>query len=313
MKKSLGTNGVLPSLSPDVEAYLKDVFHGLDDQLSIFVAENLTVHEPAIDDRLITLIREGGYERKFESGFSVAIDAAASIGDLRGGIHVETYRVSGGRHWGGGEVADLGLVATYQLNGQIVRVKFCLIQTKRLYPLELQGGVSPSGIKRSIFRSDFASEYKALEIGGEQYVRIKDFETELGIPVFYGFYNPIKVPVYLPNAHSKPVYLRDAKPFGVRIMPAAVLRNGCDKIGRGIVKLKHLLESVQSPFKGYPNLGGWSLPVFVVDKFLPCIVGTVYRDAGQLQGVSEAVFPGIFEREGGLVGVVHILISYTAP
>ena len=47
----------------------------------------------------------------------------------------------GGRYWGHWEVADIGILVVFRRKGQMLGTKIALIQSKRLYPDEIENAV----------------------------------------------------------------------------------------------------------------------------------------------------------------------------
>ena len=70
----------------------------------------------------------------------------------------------GGRYWGHWEVADIGILVVFRRKGQMLGTKIALIQSKRLYPDEIENAVDmhpmdyETGFRR-LLSSD--SEYKS--------------------------------------------------------------------------------------------------------------------------------------------------------
>jgi hypothetical protein len=159
-------------------------------------------------------------------------------------LNLDTHFVGGGRYWGKWEIADIGLLVAFRQRGRIVGTKGALLQSKRLYPDELQVAADVHAMDYQIgfarllasdseyisqvkprtchFSPD--SKYRALEYKEEQYQAILEYAKDTGIPVYYLLYNPIKLPwsASVPAASTIPPLPKPLK-IGCRVINSSTL------------------------------------------------------------------------------------------
>ena len=108
-------------------------------------------------------------------------------------VRLDTHYLGGGRHFGSWEIADIGFLVMFQQAGQLVQSKVALLQSKRLYPTEVDFDEDqPLDYLREFgrlfeseethlavseprkFRFKQTSRYEALRKGNDQYERIEE-------------------------------------------------------------------------------------------------------------------------------------------
>ena len=213
----------LPSISTapvplpaDVVDYITQTFDLANREVSTRIDRMPTTHEENLDFAFIDALASAAGPHVAPSGVVVDFD-----------IHF----VGGGAHWGRWEIADLGVIVNFRRARSLIRTKVLLLQSKRLYPKESEfvefrgltrlGGFGslmeptwlPAQEERTFtFTSD--CRYKALQVGDDQWARIKAYEDEHAIPVHYLLYHPSD----LPYAREIPTRL----PVADRTGPTAV-------------------------------------------------------------------------------------------
>jgi hypothetical protein len=282
------------------------------------VSDVPTTHETALDMTFIQHFLAAAAPRLFPSGWTVDFHA---------------HYLGGGRHWAewpGGvrrwEIADIGFLVLFRRGGQLVRSKVALLQSKRLYPDELEWDEdSPLDYMRGFGRLmqhddgwayiteprtfSFAadSRYKALITAIGQYEAIQNYEAQRQVPVYYLLYNPLKIPsqITLPLMPGQDRVNVECS-VGCRVVPAQRVRLVLDPRPPGSVPTYVDLRSlIDEPVGGADVAGGWRLEDFV-DRLLDCEVGYV-ADSPQDAGLNY-----IFNRRSGPI-TAALSLTIDAP
>ena len=257
-------------LSPDVVAYIKEVFAQADRHVSGRLTRMPTSHEEWLDFSLIDAI---GTAR------------GPHVTPSRTLVDFQIHFVGSGWHYQRWEVADIGLLINFRTSSKLLRTKVAMLQSKRVYPIEqefteLHGTVYRAGFESLMdsslpaaeprsFRFEANSRYKALQIGDDQWERIKLFEEKHGLPVHYCLYHPVAVPstAFVPAVAEVP--LEDEVPVvGTRVMAAETLR-------ALVSELPHGHTPAFDELAGSSGAPGESISEFVGDKLLGCTEGHV--------------------------------------
>ncbi len=204
-------------------------------------------------------------------------------------VDIDVHFVGGGWHLERWEVADLGLLVTFRRLGQVLRRKVVLLQSKRLYPREVEfvethGLARPGGFGHLVrivddidiraprtFRFDNECRYRALQLGDDQWRTIADYESQFGIPIHYLLYHPAHLPVQVDVPIQLPLAERPHTEVGARILPAPLLRASTTQFARNYA------PSYNDLLAGGATLGE-ALPSFVADEVLGCREGYVPGD-----------------------------------
>lgn len=273
----------------DVHDWLLDAFSGCNSRVSDVLTTVPTMHETPLDMSFIQHF--------------LTLSAPHRFPDSEWTVNIDTHYLGGGRHWSDfpemprkWEIADIGLLVVFRRAGQLLRSKVVLLQSKRLYADELEWEEdSPldymRGFGRLLHADDEwaaiaaprrfgftqASQYKALVRGVGQYDRIRQYESQQNVPVYYLLYNPKLIPSdsYVPIspapvASSAPV----VNSAGCRIVPASRIRNILDGRPEGSAPSYGDIATIGTPFVG-TLAGGWRLEHFVVDLVLNCLEGYI--------------------------------------
>jgi hypothetical protein len=272
----------------DVRTWLLAAFSGCNDRISHILSDVPTTYETALDMSFIQHFVGLSAPRTFASGWTVDL----STHFLGGGRHwaEEPY---GPRRW---EIADIGLLVLFRQGGKLIRSKVALLQSKRLYPDELDWDEdSPLdymiGFRRLFQAEDDwgsvtaprrftfteQSRYQALVTGVGQYKAITDYELQRKIPVYYLLYNPTRLPfeTLIPISPGQKGVAGEAE-VGCRVLPASQLRELLDGKADGTSPAYgELRSSLAAPFNHDAHRAGWRLEHFVVNLLLECETGYV--------------------------------------
>jgi hypothetical protein len=240
-------------------------------------------YETVLDQTLITALASGAVPVAVAPGWTVRL---------------ETHFLGGGRHFGSWEIADIGLLVTYRQYGLLLRTKLALLQAKRLYPIEEAiEDYSARDYRRGfgrLFESHAAaaaasqprnftflpeSTYSQLMKGQDQYARIAQYESQLGIEVHYLLYNPSQIPLTVKVPLQGPSVTR-AHRVGVRVVNSAAIRKVLDKAPDGASpRYRDLVDRLPRPYGPKRNVAGHRLEVFV-RRLIRCRGGVHRRGSG---------------------------------
>lgn len=272
----------------DVRSGLLDVFGTCNERISKLITDVPTTHETPLDMTFIQHFLGVSAPFRFPSGWTVDLS---------------THYLGGGRHWGDWpdwprrwEIADIGLLVLFRQGGNLLRSKVALLQSKRLYPDELDWDEdSPLdymiGFRRLLpdtdewsavmaprrFSFTDQSRYKALVTGHTQYKAITDYENHRKIPVYYLLYNPVQIPSasVLPISPDRP-QTSPSCDVGCRVVPAGQLRTVLDgKPAGSSPAYGDLRSSLPMPFNDPQHHAGWRLEHYVVNLLLECETGYI--------------------------------------
>ena len=110
------------NLPDDVLAYVERIFTQCNLAVSKKVSKMLNVYETNLDQTFIDQISNHAVPVTLGSGWTVRLD---------------THFLGGGRHFRSWEIADIGFLVMFTKSGKLVRSKVALLQSKRLYPIEV--------------------------------------------------------------------------------------------------------------------------------------------------------------------------------
>ncbi len=237
-----------------------------------------TTHEPSLDHALIGHLADFSAPFRFASKWIVTL---------------ETHFLGGAHHWGRWEIADLGVLIMYRRAGTVLRTKVALLQSKRLYPDEIQGvtGLLPidfqvgfgrlftsdseyrSGTKPRTFTFTPDSLYRALEYASKQYNAVLEYAAG-GIPVHYHLYNPVSLPwsAQLPASANMQTALPNVS-TGCRVINAQTLDAKLQQAGLQKGRCPSFRQIGGNP--DAPDVDCWTLEDFIADMVIGCKEGYV--------------------------------------
>jgi hypothetical protein len=298
-------------LPADVISWIRDVFAEVNRRATTKLSRNANVWETSLDMTVIDQLSQFTAPFRFPSEWIVRLD---------------THYLGGGGYWGRWEIADLGVLVVFRRRGQILATKIALMQSKRLYPSEIEGeledlpvdyqigfgrllesdGEYRSLIKDRAFHFTPQSQYRALEYQEEQYQAILKYSEDTGIPVYYLLYNPCILPlkVILP-ATSQSEAENNSQNLGCRVIAAAAMDT----------KLRSLsLKKGKSP--SFAQIAGedlrrldgnfWRLETFVADLVLGCKEGHL---AGTIPTQDAALYRVFNRRSGPISAAISVTID----
>ena len=290
---------------PQAVAWVRRVFAAANKSVTGMLSTIPTHHEPELDMALLG-----------------ALNHVPPVANPAGWtVYIQTHFLGGRRHFYNWEVADIGLLVVFRDRGKVLRIKVGLLQSKRLYSIERRAlpdlqnkfevgfatllqvpdayRVLTSG---RTFTFGEASEYAALEKGSEQERALDAYSRMSGIPVYYLFYNPARVP------WSATVPSRRLGPYpeprvGCRVLPAVVLREALAKKLDGYQPTFGDVVQVGDPFVG-SHRAGWRLEHFVADLLLSCKEG--HAASTETDHVLEQLF---YRRSGPIAAAIAITVE----
>jgi hypothetical protein len=235
------------------------------------------VWETSLDQALIEAIAAHSGPVKVGSGWTVRI---------------ETHFLGGGRHFGNWEIADLGVLVVVRERGVVRRSKVGLLQSKRLYPVEVSMDEAEryhfeSGIfrlweseelaveasKPGVFRFSKESEYKQLLAGDDQIARIREFEELKGANVEYLLYNPMVLPWEQAHPLVEPINVPAANRLGCRVVASSAIREFVSSLNGGSSpNIGGLQSGLPSPYSRAPSRGGRTLESYI-SRLIACKEG----------------------------------------
>ncbi|MDP9605112.1 UNVERIFIED_ORG: hypothetical protein J2W38_004925 [Variovorax paradoxus] len=257
--------------------YVRSVFATANDKVTRAMCAHPSMHEESLDHILIMEL----------SSISPAFFAHEQVG-----VSLESHWL-GGRHlfdrW---EIADIAFFVLLRRAGQLAARKVALLQTKRLYSKEIPVvPIDPFdyrvGIGRLVDRTDpqvpltwqrhFRFEgqciYAAMSAGHDQVQRIDLYEESRGIPVYYGFYNPLTIPYDADYPASNGCSPTASNDVGMRVLAAKTVHAALAHLDMGRAPTFDGLAISKLDPKDAESAHGWRIENFVADEVLRCRQG----------------------------------------
>ena len=294
----------MTALPADVVHLVREVFASCNAASTRKLTMAPNIQEEWLDHTWISEVTNFTSPQVVESGWLVRFDA---------------HYLGGMRHFGGFEIADIGVLVHFRLGPDERRSKVVLLQSKRLYPTS--GGVReetksdfeigfarlsdpedlalPIALER-VFEFSENSRYKALARGSDQVKLIDDYENTVGLPVYYHLYNPWDLPFEQRIPLTDPTPPPGAPALGVRVIPAPALHR---MLPDG--SAKHPSVADLSDPDGLPP-HGWRVEDFICDEVLACHHGREYAS------ISERPIWQLFNRRSGPIAA-SIAITIESP
>jgi len=299
------TSGVIPERALD---WVRGVFRVVNVRVSETLSLIPTHHEPELDMQLIA-----------------ALNQAPSVADVSGWtVYIQTHFLGGRRHFNNWEVADIGFLVIFRNRGRVLRIKVGLLQSKRLYPKEVkqipdhrqrfQIGFATLLQNPEAFRALAAGrtfsftkdcQYLALAKGSTQQRALGVYERLSGIPIYYLFYNPVKLP-WSATVPTTKFPLMPPLEVGCRVVHARSLMSSLAKKRSGYHPTYADVAKLRAPYEGV-HTGGWSLEHFVADELMRCSEGHI------ASGGTDAVLEQLFYRRSGPISAAIAVTIETPP
>ena len=270
-------------LPDDVLAFLERVFEACNIAVSRKISRMPNVHETSLDLTFIEQLSNHSAPVRLQSGWMVRL---------------ETHYLGGGRHFGSWEIADIGFLVKFRRAGRLVRSKVALLQSKRLYPREVDfeedkaidylvgfGRLLESdetylaNAKPRKFRFDELSRYKALPKGDDQYDRIEEFEQRNQVPVFYMLYHPLRVPSSVDVPRTSTRNPRGPNKAGCRVVGSKSVRVALQSFHIGYMpRFGDMRVRLPVPHNSPEHETGWRLEHFVARLLVTCKEGYIAQE-----------------------------------
>lgn len=294
-------------LPADVVNWLRSIFSSCNERISFKLSDAPNIHEESLDLTFIESFSHHEAPVTLPSGWT---------------LRFETHFLGGRRHWERWEIADIGLLVMLRTGGHSLLSKVALLQSKRLYPNEIefeenehyeymigfrrlfeQDSEWAEVVRTRAFNFNEESKYKAFFVEDAQYKAIREYEDNTGMPVYYLLYNPAKIPwtAHLPlTAGRQSPGLCE---IGCRVVPAQNARSALRNAAEGSSPTyKQLYSAV--PQTSLPYSESWRLEDFAVDLLLGCQTGRVARTPDDY-GLTEV----FYNRSGPIAAAVGITVD----
>ena len=292
-----------PNIPDDVIDYIRMIMRQASEETTERFSNQPNTRETTLDDALINAVAKFAAPTRLSSDTIVTIDV---------------HNIGGLRQWGRWELADIAFIVHVSAGGRPVVQKIGLLQSKRLYPENLDvdaddpvafsyglnGLIRPSETATPTFRRttyNFSEEsvYGAIDYDDDQLERIEEFHKKFGESVFYLLYHPPELPFErtLPAVGYQSVRL---PPLGPRVVRSSAVGNVLDKPSRP--KRSPSFREI----KLSANSDNWRLEAWTADLLLRCKVGRQYtRDDQEL-------ITRLIERRTGPIGAairINVVLS----
>lgn len=270
-------------LPKDVLAFLENIFEACNLAVSRKISKMPNVHETSLDMTFIEHLSNYSAPLRLDSGWTIRLD---------------THYVGSGHHYGSWEIADIGFLVMFRHAERVVRSKVALLQSKRLYPTEMdfdedqpldyfvgfgrlyeseETHLAVSEPRRFAFRQ--SSRYEALRKGDNQYERIEEYENSTGIPVHYMFYHPLRVPSAYNIPRTTTRNPRGPNTVGCRIVRSESVRQALQSFDSPRVPCYEDLQvRLPEPYNSAEHEVGWRLEHFVAHLLVTCEEGYIAQD-----------------------------------
>ncbi|WP_124473577.1 hypothetical protein [Burkholderia contaminans] len=292
--------------------YVRSVFAEANDKVTRTMSVHPSMHEESLDHILVMEL----------SSTPPAFFAREQVG-----VSLESHWL-GGRHmfdrW---EIADIAFFVILRRAGHLTARKVALLQTKRLYSKEIPvAPIDPFdyriGIGRLVdrndpqvpmtwqrrFRFDGQCTYAAMTAGHEQVQRIDRYEESRGIPVYYGFYNPLAIPYDADYPASDGCPPGAPNEIGMRVLTARIVHAAVAALDMGRAPTFDGLTTSQL----YPNDGasahGWRIENFVADEVLRCRQGRRFDST-----TDERLSDLLYRRSAPIAAAITMTIDIGSP
>ncbi len=289
--------------------YIRDVFGAANEKVSRAMSAHPSMHEETLDHILV---------------MELTAAPPAFFAREQVGLSLESHWLGGRWMYGRWEIADIAIFVLLRHRGSLIARKVALLQTKRLYSKEIP--VAPVdesdyriGIGRladrtdrllpistqRVFGFDFSSAYQATGAGHRQIDHIDEYFKLRGIPIYYGFYNPVALPFQTAYPTSGGRLPEGGNEVGCRIVPAVHVH----AVMRGLIEGRSPSVSdieAESPFDSSDPTStlGWRLERFVADEVLKCRQGRLFEDLAD-----ENLRALLYQRSAPIAAAITITID----
>ncbi len=292
-----------PNIPEDVIDYVRMVVSQASDETTERLSNQPNTRETTLDDALINAVARFAVPTRLSSDTIVKIDV---------------HNIGGLRQWRRWELADVAFLVHVSVGGKPVVQKIGLLQSKRLYPENLDvdaddpvafgyglnGLINPPEtatptFRRTTYKFTEQSIYGAIAPDDEQLERIEEFQKKFGESVFYLLYHPPELPFErtLPTVDYHSIRLPR---LGPRVVRSAAVGNVLDNPLRP--KRSPNYREIQLS----ANSDNWRLEAWAADLLLRCKVGRQYTKEDQ------ELITRLIERRTGPIGAairINVVLS----
>jgi len=292
--------------------YVRGVFAVANDKVTRTMSIHPSMHEESLDHILVMEL----------SSTPPAFFARDQVG-----VSLESHWL-GGRHmfdrW---EIADIAFFVILRRAGHLMARKVALLQTKRLYskeipvapiePFDYRVGIGrlvdrtepqvPMGSQRR-FRFGGQCVYAAMTGGDEQVQRIDRYEESRGIPVYYGFYNPLAIPFDADYPASDGCPPAASNDVGMRVLTARTVHSALASLDPGRAPTFDGLATAQLDPNDAESTHGWRIEKFVADEVLRCRQGRRFDSV-----TDEKLSDLLYRRSAPIAAAITITIDVGSP
>jgi hypothetical protein len=292
--------------------YVRGVFAEANSKVTRTMCVHPSMHEESLDHILV---------------MELSSTPPAFFAHEQAAVSLESHWL-GGRHlfdrW---EIADIAFFVIIRRAGHLIARKVALLQTKRLYSKEIPvAPIDPFdyriGIGRLVDRTDpqvsmarqrrFRFEgqctYAAMTAGHDQVQRIDRYEELRGIPVYYGFYNPLAVPYdadYPASNGCPPEAMNDV---GMRVLTARTVHAALASLNVGRSPTFDGLTTSQVDPDDAESSHGWRIENFVADEVLRCRQGRRFDSV-----IDERLSDLLYRRSAPIAAAITMTIDIGSP
>lgn len=289
--------------------YVRSAFSRANARVSRTLTAHPAYHEESLDHLMVA---------------ELSATPPAFFAKERAAISVETHWLGGRRMYGRWEIADIAIFLLVRSFGQLQQQKVGLLQTKRLYSREIATGELEDsdfviGIGRLIDRTgrlvpltrqrefSFSRDcvYGAMAAGSDQTNRIEAYSASKDIPVYYLFYNPMR----MPYKSLYPITFDRALPrkniLGCRVMPSTDVHLCLGSVVAGKAPTFNEIAVSKWAIKPDPYRSqGWRLENFVADELMRCREGKLF-DGSEDENLRSL----LYERSAPISSAISITVD----
>lgn len=287
-----------PNIPEDVIDYVRMIVRQASEETTERLSNQPNTRETTLDDALVNAVAKFAAPTRLSSDTIVTIDV---------------HNIGGLRQWGRWELADIAFLVHVSAGGRPVVQKIGLLQSKRLYPENLDvdaddpvafayglnGLIDPPvtatpTFRRTTYKFSEQSVYGAIDYDDDQLKRIEEFQEKFGESVFYLLYHPPELPFErtLPAVGYHSVRL---PPLGPRVVRSTAVGNVLDNPSRP--KRSPSFREIQLS----ASSDNWRLETWTADLLLRCKVGRQYTKEDQ-----ELITQLIERRTGPICAAIRI-------
>jgi hypothetical protein len=288
--------------------FIRNVFEAANDKVSRTMCAHPSMHEETLDHTLV---------------MELSASPSAYFAQERMAVSIQSHWLGSRAMFNRWEIADIAFFIMFRKQGHLEARKVALLQTKRLYSREIPVHNIDEfdyriGMGRIVDNVDLIAsfpsqrkfqfnndcEFGALSAGHEQVVRIDAYLEERGIPVYYGFYNPVRVPFdsLYPALNGEAV--TGPNELGMRVLTSTAVHKAIASMRVGTSPTLEALKTTPLDRNDPNSMHGWRLEKFIADEVLSCREGKLFdkKDDPNLQAL-------LYRRSAPITAAISITID----